>query len=77
MSSMAKRRRQKVGNDQLNSYPMSLDEVAKALGVSVYTIRRLVAGGSLPAVRIGSRVMVDSATVIRVQRDGIAKDTRA
>ena len=53
------------------AYLMSLAEVAKALGVSVYTIRRLVASGSLPAVRIGARVMVSSATVVRAQREGI------
>lgn len=50
---------------------MPLDAVAKALGVSIYTIRRLVAVESLPAVRIGARVMVSSDEVARVQREGI------
>ena len=50
---------------------MPLDEVAAALGVSIYSIRRFVANGSLPAVRIGSRVLVSSETVALAQRAGI------
>jgi excisionase family DNA binding protein len=50
---------------------MPLDAVAEAFGVSVYSVRRLIASGALPAVRIGARVLVSSDVVARVQREGI------
>jgi excisionase family DNA binding protein len=56
----------------LQNFLMPLDEVAKALGVSIYTIRRLVAANKFPAVRIGARVMVSSETVLKAQRHGLA-----
>jgi excisionase family DNA binding protein len=54
----------------LPNFVMPLDKVADALGVSVYTIRRLVAANRIPAVRIGARIMVCSDTVARIQREG-------
>jgi excisionase family DNA binding protein len=51
---------------------MPVEAVAKALGVSVYTVRRLVASGAIESVRIGARVMVSSAVVERVQSQGVS-----
>jgi excisionase family DNA binding protein len=53
---------------------MPLEEVAKALGVSVYSVRRLVSRGALKSVRIGVRVMVSTDEVVRVQKEGVAPD---
>ena len=38
---------------------MSMGEVADGLGVSVSTIRRLIRGGKLKAVRVGRQVRVE------------------
>jgi excisionase family DNA binding protein len=38
---------------------LSVPEVAERLAVSSSTVRRLIASGSLPAVRIGGQVRVD------------------
>jgi hypothetical protein len=61
-------------NDQVKLMP--LDAVADALGVSIYTVRRLVSAGSLQAVPIGARVMVSSAVVAQAQREGIPRSQR-
>jgi excisionase family DNA binding protein len=50
---------------------MPLEEVAKALGVSVYSVRRFVSRGALKSVRIGARVMVSSDEVVRAQKEGV------
>lgn len=51
---------------------MPLDEVAKALGVSIYSVRRFVTAGALKSVRIGARVMVSTDEVVRAQKEGVA-----
>ena len=50
---------------------MPLEQVAEALGVSIYGVRRFVATGILKSVRIGSRVMVSAEEVARAQREGL------
>ncbi len=55
-------------------YP--LNQVGTALGVSIYTVRRFIAAGSLKAVRIGGRVMVSRAEVERAQTEGLCKPER-
>ncbi len=47
-----------------DSERISLQDAAKILGVSVDTVRRRVADGSLPAERIGTRLL-------RVRRDNV------
>jgi excisionase family DNA binding protein len=59
-------------NTELAVRLMPVEAVANALGVSVYTVRRLVASGAIESVRIGARVMVSSAVVERVQSQGVA-----
>jgi excisionase family DNA binding protein len=44
---------------------------AEALGVSVFTIRRLIAAGEIRAVNIGSRVMISEAELERVASQGV------
>jgi hypothetical protein len=56
---------------------MGLDEVADLLGVSIYTIRRLVGADLVKSVRIGARVMIASAEVARVQTEGVRKPRAA
>jgi excisionase family DNA binding protein len=45
---------------------IGLPEAAEQLGVDVYTIRRLIAAGKLPAYRIGSKI-------IRLHRDDVER----
>lgn len=52
------------------AYLMSLEDVGEALGVSVYTVRRLIGASQMKAVRISGRVLVSSVEVERVQREG-------
>jgi excisionase family DNA binding protein len=58
-------------NPVLLSRLMPLPKVAEALGVSVFTVRRLVNTRQLASVRVGARVLVNSAEVERVQREGV------
>jgi excisionase family DNA binding protein len=44
---------------------LTLDEVASYLSVSIRTVRRLVASGRLPCVRIGSQLRFEPADVLR------------
>jgi excisionase family DNA binding protein len=49
----------------------SLRTSAEVLGVSIFTIRRLIAGGQIRAVNIGSRVMISEAELERVASQGV------
>jgi len=51
---------------------MPLDEVAHALGVSIYSIRRFISADVLKCVRVGGRVMVATEEVMRAQKHGVA-----
>lgn len=44
-------------------------ELARELGVSVPTIERLCAAGSIPVVRMGRRVLFDPAAVIAARSE--------
>jgi hypothetical protein len=48
-----------------------LGEVAEALGVSIYGVRRFVSRGALKSVRIGARVMCSVEEVARAQQEGL------
>jgi excisionase family DNA binding protein len=40
-------------------FAMGLREAAEAVGLSHWTLRKLIAEGKLPAVRVGRRVLVE------------------
>lgn len=48
-----------------NKLTLSAHEVAEVLGVSLLTVRRRIADGTLPAVRIGRRIVVPRAALER------------
>ncbi len=48
----------------------AIGEVAKLLGVSHFTIRRLIDGGHIRAVNIGTRWLVPNAEIERVLTKG-------
>jgi excisionase family DNA binding protein len=49
---------------------LSIDEVSQALGVSTFTVRRLVKGGKLHSVRVGKRLLLPETEVARVVAEG-------
>jgi hypothetical protein len=57
--------------DVMTKRLLTLDKVTVALGCSIYSVRRYIANGSIKAVNIGSRVMVSTEEVERIQRDGL------
>ncbi len=62
-----------VSEQEVAIFLMGLDRASKALGVSIYTLRRLAAAGKLPVVYIGGRVMVSSKTIARAQQEGVGE----
>lgn len=51
---------------------LSLDKAAEALGgISVWTLRKHVAAGSVKVTRIGRRVFLTAEEVERIRRDGL------
>jgi excisionase family DNA binding protein len=48
-------------------------EVAEILGVSVFTVRRLIDGGYIRAVNVASRRMVPSSELDRILLEGVGK----
>lgn len=52
-----------MGSVPLSNRLMPLDSVAEAIGVSIYSVRRLVAKGALESVNVGSRILVPSTAV--------------
>ena len=58
--------------DQANWLLYSLSDAAQQLGrVSVWTLRKHAALGTLNVTRIGKRVLVSATELSRVQRDGL------
>ena len=55
----------------LTAYLMGLSKAAEALGVSIYTVRRLVDAGALKSVNVGSRILISSVEVERALREGV------
>jgi len=49
---------------------LSIAEGARLLGVSVFTLRRLIKAGDIRAVNVGSRVLVSSEELDRVMTHG-------
>ena len=52
---------------------IALSEAARMLGVSIYTIRRLVARGEVIAVNIGARRLVRATEIDRIVQRGVGK----
>jgi excisionase family DNA binding protein len=51
---------------------VSVSEIAEATGLSTKTVRRLIAAGKLPAVRLGPRSLrVERETVLELLREGV------
>jgi len=50
---------------------MTLDQAAAYLGVAVITVRRRIADGSLPAYRLGPRLIRVRATDVRALLHGV------
>ncbi len=48
----------------------TLTEAGEILGVSYFTVRRLVLAGHLSSVNIGARIMVSEAEIFRVASQG-------
>ena len=48
----------------------SLAETAEILGVSYFTVRRLVIAGRLGSVNVGARIMVPQSEILRVTSNG-------
>lgn len=58
---------------------IALSEAARMLGVSVYTIRRLVARGDVATVNVGARRLVSENEMDRIVQRGVgqARPTKA
>lgn len=52
---------------------IAMSEAARMLGVSVYTIRRLVARGEVIAVNVGARRLVRGTEIDRIVERGVGK----
>jgi excisionase family DNA binding protein len=53
----------------------SIQQAANTLGVSVYTVRRLAAAGSVRTVRVGRRRLVPDSEIERVIAMGVSSKT--
>jgi excisionase family DNA binding protein len=49
---------------------LSVNETSRVLGVSTFTIRRLVKRGELHSVRVGKRLLLPETEVARVMAEG-------
>lgn len=49
---------------------ISIGSAAQQLGVSVFTVRRLIKAGQLQAVRVSRRVLVSQSEIDRVCEEG-------
>jgi len=56
---------------------IALSEAARMLGVSVFTIRRLIARGEVLAVNVGARRLVRSTEIDRIVQRGVGKPRTA
>jgi excisionase family DNA binding protein len=52
---------------------ISIPAAARALGVSVATVRRHARNGSLPSVRVGARLLVDLAALRPTSPEEVAR----
>lgn len=52
---------------------IGLSEAARMLGVSVHTVRRLVARGEVATVNVGARRLIGEAEVERIIQRGVGQ----
>ncbi len=52
---------------------VGIPDAARTLGVSVYTIRRLVARGDVAAVNVGARRLIPASEVDRIIQRGVGR----
>jgi excisionase family DNA binding protein len=52
---------------------LSVAEASQRWGISTFSVKRRIDEGGLQAVRIGSRVLIPLAEILRVERDGAGK----
>jgi excisionase family DNA binding protein len=52
---------------------VAISDAARTLGVSVYTIRRLVARGDVAAVHVGARLLIPASEVDRIIQWGVGR----
>jgi excisionase family DNA binding protein len=57
----------------MNAQLIALSEAARMLGVSVYTVRRLVARGEVMAVNVGARRLLRVSEIDRIVQRGVGK----
>jgi excisionase family DNA binding protein len=60
-----------VSNAQKNLY--SVEETSERLGVSIFTIRRLIRSGNLKSRNISARIMVPRTEIERAEQFGVGK----
>jgi excisionase family DNA binding protein len=70
-----------TSNWMLNGAEMSerlnpLRDTADRLGVSIFTIRRLIKDGSLRAVRVSRRLLVPESEILRACHEGCSPKSR-
>jgi excisionase family DNA binding protein len=54
----------------------SLTDTAERLGVSTFTVRRLIKDGSLRAVRVARRLLVPESEILRACNEGCSPNVR-
>jgi len=52
---------------------LSVEEASRQLGVSTFTIRRLIKSKQLRTVRVGKRVLISQSEIARVIEQGCGK----
>jgi excisionase family DNA binding protein len=67
---MSRRKRSTPENEAPNRSLFSIVLVAERLGVSAFTVRRLIRRGALKSVRIARRVMIPEVEIERAIRHG-------
>jgi excisionase family DNA binding protein len=67
---MSRAKRSTFGNRAPNRSLFSIVLVAERLGVSAFTVRRLVQKGALKSVRIARRVMIPEVEIERAIKHG-------
>jgi excisionase family DNA binding protein len=50
---------------------LSYQQMAETLGVSVYTVRRLVDAGDIRAINVGARRVISSDELSRISTQGV------
>jgi excisionase family DNA binding protein len=55
---------------------MSIQKAAETWGVSVYTVRRLAAGGMMHTVNVGRRRLISESEIARIVSTGVPSSSR-